>query len=114
MANKKGGRPSKQDDEKLCHSINLKLTSTDLKIIRDRAAKIGLTATQYARIMTLKGVVKSRFSVEELDLMRKVAGVSNNVNQIAKGLNSNFERFKIEAYGIIMYLKQLIDDSKKH
>ena len=114
MKNKKTGRPAKEEKEKLCHSINLKLTEDDLKTIRKRAAMIGLTATQYARIMTLKGTIKSRFSVDELDLLRKVAGVANNVNQISKRLNTDLRRYSIEACGVVLQLKKFIDDSKKH
>lgn len=103
------GRPPKEAGEKMNHSINLKLTESDLKTIRERATKVRLTATQYARMMTLKGVVKSRFAAEELDLMRKIAGVANNVNQIAKRLHSDYERYKMEGVGIVALLKTLIN-----
>ena len=43
-----------------------------------------MKATQYAREMALKGRVKSRFTIEELDLMRKLSGIANNLNQITK------------------------------
>lgn len=110
----KGGRPPKEKDEKLNRSINLKLTTGDYDMICKRAARVSLTATQYARMMTLKGVIKNRFSTEQLDLMRKIAGVANNVNQMAKRLNQSLNQYAIHACGVVMELKKLIDDSKKH
>lgn len=109
-----GGRPPKDANEKLSCSINLKLTAGDYDTICKRASRVSLTATQYARMMTLKGVIKSRFSVEELDLMRKIAGVANNVNQMAKRLNQSLSQYAIQACGVVSELKKLIDDSKKH
>jgi hypothetical protein len=82
----KRGRPAKEK-EKLNHSINLKLTEKDFTSIKEKAAKLGMKATRYAREMVLKGGIKSRFTLEELDLMRKLSGIANNLNQIAKKAN---------------------------
>lgn len=50
----KRGRPGKEK-EKLNFSINLKLTETDFNSVKDKAEKIGMKATRYAREMVLKG-----------------------------------------------------------
>lgn len=84
---KKVGRPTKEK-EKLSTSINLKLTEADFKKVNEKAEKLGMKATQYTREMTLKGGVKSHFTLEELDLMRKLAGMANNLNQLARKANS--------------------------
>ena len=114
MREKLKGRPPKAAAEKLNRSINLKLTESDYTTIRERAAKVALSPTQYARMMTIKGAIKSRFSVEELELMRKIAGVSNNINQIARRINSDYQQYKMEGLGIILFLKKMIDGCKKH
>ena len=80
------GRP-KKEKEKLNFSINLKLTEKDFFAVKEKAEKVGMKATQYAREMTLKGSIKSRFTIEELDLMRKLSGMANNLNQIARQVN---------------------------
>lgn len=77
------GRPKKKK-EKLSCSINLKLSEQDFKSVKEKAEKLGMKATQYAREMVLKGSVKLRFSLEDLDLMRKLSGMANNLNQIAR------------------------------
>ncbi len=83
---KKTGRPSKGGN-KLTIPINLKLTAKDFNSVKEKAGKLGISPTQYAREIVLKGSIKSRFSLEQLDLMRKLSGMANNLNQIAKHTN---------------------------
>lgn len=115
MENKKNdkvkrGRP-KKEKVRLSISINLKLTESDFKTVKEKAEKLGMKATQYAREMTLKGGIKSRFTLEELDLMRKLGGMGNNLNQIAKQANkSGFGQVGIEIVNIALQIKQLLDD----
>lgn len=106
----KKGRPAKGND-KLSTSINLKLTEEDFKTVKEEADKLGMKATQYAREMTLKGGIKSRFTLEELDLMRKLGGMGNNLNQIARQANkSGFAQVSVEIVNIALQIKQLLDD----
>ena len=106
----KMGRPIKEKG-KLSTSINLKLTEEDYKSVKGKAERLGMRATQYAREMTLKGNVKNRFSMEELDLMRKLVGMANNLNQLAKKANQEgFENASKVAYMLILELKNLLHD----
>lgn len=104
------GRP-KKEKKKLSVSINLKLTEEDYNSVKDKAEKLGMRATQYAREITLKGSIKSRFTIEELDLMRKLAGMANNLNQTAKQANkSGFTQVSIELAHIAFQIRELLDD----
>ena len=104
------GRPAKEK-AKLSTSINLKLTEADFNKLKEKAGKLGLKATQYAREMVLKGCVKSRFTLEELDLMRRLAGIANNLNQIAKKANqTGFITEAIEIKGVMARIKQMFND----
>lgn len=104
------GRPPK-GDSKLTKSINLKLAISDYNAIQKKAEKVGLTATQYVREMTLNGGVKSRFTTQELDLMRKLAGEANNLNQLAKRANQvGFQRVGNEIMVVVEWIKALFDD----
>ena len=107
---RKTGRPVKEK-EKLSVSINLKLTEDDYKSVREKAERLGLKATQYAREMTLKGGIKSRFTLEELDLLRKLAGMANNLNQLAKKANTDgFQQAGMNAFYLFCEIKKLLDD----
>ena len=106
----KTGRPAKEK-AKLSISINLKLTEDDYKTVKEKAEKLGMKATQYVREMTLKGRVKSRFTLEELDLMRKLAGMANNLNQVARQANkTGFSNSAMEVIIISEEIKKLLDD----
>ncbi|MBN9300699.1 MULTISPECIES: MobC family plasmid mobilization relaxosome protein [Dysgonomonas] len=104
------GRP-KKEKEKLNCSINLKLTEKDFTSVKQKAEKLGMKATQYAREMVLKGSVKLRFSLEDLDLMRKLSGMANNLNQIARQANkSGLANTAMEVISITTRIKKLLDD----
>ena len=85
---RKGGRPTKEE-KKLSSSISLKLTEADFKKVREKAKILGIKASQYGQEILLKGSIKSRFTLDELDLMRKLSGMANNLNQIARRVNRN-------------------------
>lgn len=104
------GRPIKEKD-KLSTSINLKLTEEDYKSVKEKAEELGMKATQYVREMTLKGAMKSRFTLEEHDLMRKLAGMANNLNQIARRINRNeFLQVGLDLVILANKIKELIND----
>ncbi len=107
----KKGRPKKEKTKLSC-SINLKLTEEDFNTVKEKAGALGMKPTQYAREMTLKGGIKSRFTLEELDLMRKLSGMSNNLNQIAKQANkSGFYNSATDVIMIADEIKKLFHDS---
>ncbi|MFR9600708.1 MAG: plasmid mobilization relaxosome protein MobC [Rikenellaceae bacterium] len=109
----KMGRPPKVIG-KLTRSINLKLSEMDYVDLLIKAERLNLTPTAYARQLVVSGKVVSPFSGEELQLLRDLAGEANNLNQIAKHLNSGEMQYKLTACAVIIKLKKILDDSKKH
>jgi predicted DNA binding CopG/RHH family protein len=104
------GRPAKEE-KKLSRSINLKLTEDDYKAIVQKAADIGMKPTQYARKMVLNGRIKSRYTKEELDLRRKIVGMANNLNQIARKANAGgFDNVGWALIDLWEDLRKLLDD----
>jgi predicted DNA binding CopG/RHH family protein len=104
------GRPAKEEN-KLSRSINLKLTGADFDIITERAASVGMKPTQYARQMVLNGSIKSRYTKEELDLRRKIAGMANSLNQLARRANKDgFEDVGGVLLDLYKELVKLLDD----
>ncbi|MFV0521183.1 MAG: MobC family plasmid mobilization relaxosome protein [Mangrovibacterium sp.] len=104
------GRP-KKEKEKLSCSINLKLTQKDFSSVKEKAEKLSMKTTQYAREMVLKGSAKLRYTIEDMDLMCKLAGMANNLNQIARQANkSGFANTAMEVISITAKIKKLLDD----
>ena len=107
------GRPAKEE-KKLSRSINLKLTESDFDAIRQKAENIGMKTTQYARQMVLRGRIKSRYTKEELDLRRKLAGMANNLNQLTRKANADgYGKSATQADYLLSWLRHLLDDSEK-
>lgn len=107
---KNKGRPAK-GNAKLSTSINLKLTEVDFKKVNEKAEKLGMKATQYVREITLKGSIKSHFTLEELDLMRKLSGMANNLNQLARKANSiGYKAAEKALFELACEIKKLLDD----
>lgn len=104
------GRPAKGED-KLTVSINLKLTESDYNSVKEKAEELGMKPTQYVRQMTLRGEIKSRYTLVQLDLMRKLAGMANNLNQVARQANkSGFSNSVMEVIKVTGQIKKLLDD----
>ena len=107
------GRPAKEKAKLSC-SINLKLIESDFDAIRQKAESLGMTATQYARQMTLNGRIKPRYTKEELDLRRKIAGMANNLNQLARKANTDgYAKSAAQVNYLCSYLRHILDDSKE-
>lgn len=113
MRKKNVGRPPKRYN-KLTHSINLKLSEFDYQNLQLKAKEFRTTPTQFARDMVLNGSVKSPFTEEQMGLMQALAGVANNLNQIAKHLNEGLKSHKMDALVMIERIKKMMNDSKKH
>ncbi|MFR9527540.1 MAG: MobC family plasmid mobilization relaxosome protein [Rikenellaceae bacterium] len=109
----KVGRPPKVIG-KLTRSINLKLSEMDYVNLLTKAERLNLTPTVYARQMVVNGYVREPYTEEHLELLRKIAGEANNINQIAKHLNAGHGSYKLYALAMIEKLKKIIDDSKKY
>jgi hypothetical protein len=55
--------------------------------IKAKAAQARTNLSEFCLTLVLKGRIESHYSSEEISLMRKLAGISNNVNQISRALN---------------------------
>lgn len=87
----KGGRPQ-LEQAKSCR-ITGTFTEQELGLIKTKAHALGITRSEYVSMMANKGKIVDTFSSSQKDLIRKLIGLNNNINQIAKlahtaGINS--------------------------
>jgi hypothetical protein len=82
MKRKLTGRPAKvvKREVRAC----IRFTRPEYFIIREKAAKAGMTASAYLRQIAICTRVDSRLSDEERHFVRQLIGMANNLNQIAK------------------------------
>lgn len=83
----KGGRPSKKSHEKKKYQICLKLKTEEEYTLRSRCKQASLSKQEYLRQSILNSVVIQRINPEISDMIRKLCGMANNLNQIAKKAN---------------------------
>ena len=57
-------------------------------ILLGKAREASITRTEFLRRLITKAEVKARIKPEEMQLIRTISGMANNLNQIALWLNS--------------------------
>ena len=82
----KGGRPVKGAAEKLKYRVTVKMATEDYYLLKAKSA--GISASEFIRGCITKGGVKERLSKEHGDLIRKLCGMANNLNQLARKANA--------------------------
>ena len=84
----KGGRPTKTLSEKRKYQVLLLLNTMEYYTLLGKAREASVTRTEFLRRLITKAEVKARIKPEEMQLIRTVSGMANNLNQIAHRLNS--------------------------
>lgn len=82
MIRNKGGRPTKNLAEKRKYRLSLKLNTNEYLQLKSKAKNACKNRCDILRELILSGEVKQRISHEELDLIRKISGMANNLNQL--------------------------------
>ena len=85
---KKIGRPKLSDSEKLKYRIAVKFCTKDFYALKSRAKQAGMTCAEFARLAINGCEIRQRLTPEQMDCIRKLAGMGNNLNQIARKANA--------------------------
>lgn len=78
----KGGRPTKAVRRE--SHIRVRLTKTEYFLIEEKSKKAGITISEWFRKAAVKGKVLVRMSPEDIKVLRVLAGMANNLNQLTK------------------------------
>lgn len=84
----KGGRPVKGVAEKLKYRVTVKMATEDYHLLKSKAKSAGVSASEFIRGCISEGSVRERLSKEHGDLIRKLCGMANNLNQLARKANA--------------------------
>ncbi|MFI3294039.1 MAG: plasmid mobilization relaxosome protein MobC [Rikenellaceae bacterium] len=84
----RGGRPTVDESQKRTHSINIRLNLLELVMLKMSAKSAGISYSEYARQAITKGKVEPRITPETMSLVRRLCGMDNNLNQIARQANA--------------------------
>ena len=68
--------------------IPLRLTEKELQHLNQLAAQSGLSRERFLRALIMGKTIRPRPCTHHADLLRKVSGLCNNANQLAKVANT--------------------------
>ncbi|MDH6343758.1 hypothetical protein M2480_002923 [Parabacteroides sp. PFB2-12] len=103
----KGGRPRKELNQKRKYQVNVKLMTGEYYFLKSLAKSAALPINDYVRQCIKSSSVMPRITPEENDLIRKLIGMANNLNQIAKKANqAGYNTIRTE----YLFLADSIDD----
>lgn len=84
----KGGRPVKSVTEKLKYRITVKMATEEYYLLKSKAKLAGVLPSEFIRGCIRNGKVKERLTKEHCDHIRKLCGMANNLNQLARKANA--------------------------
>lgn len=107
---KKGGRPPKKLSEKRRYSVLLKLNTMEYFTLKSKASEAGINKNEFLRMLISESTIKPRVTPEQMRDIRQLAGIANNINQIAHRLHT----FGISTVPTeLRMLKLLVDEQLK-
>lgn len=112
-----GGRPHKIDSQLREKVVSTRVTKTEYLKLLEEAKSCCLSLSDFIyQILTVREVVP-RISQEEMDILRKLAGQSNNLNQLTKmahaaGIEAIIPQLSELNKGILKLIKSLSNDRK--
>lgn len=116
----KGGRPKLDAIQKKRYKLPpVRLCTAEYYTVVARAKQSGLSMTEYARQCIVNGYVVERISPEHIELYHKLAGIANNMNQLAHQANTfgylaDAAVYGLNAQNVSQIIKGIFNDSKNN
>ena len=106
----KGGRPKKSSTTRKDKTIAVCFSEPELYAIRHRAAEAKLPLSVYCHDAILNGVIKEPLKKEELETLRSLSNMGNNLNQLVKSAKFlSIKRLENEATRILESIQNIIN-----
>lgn len=71
------------------HVIPVHLNAKELRYLDEQVKKSGFSREEYLRSMIMGAEVRAKPCEHHADLIRKIAGLCNNANQLARAANTS-------------------------
>jgi predicted DNA binding CopG/RHH family protein len=82
--------------ENLNKKVEVRFTSSDLQRLKGLSKSANMSVSRYIRTACFNKKVEAKFTNEERSFFRNLAMIGNNLNQIAKTINSQIKDNTIE------------------
>lgn len=109
----KGGRPRLAAYQKRTKMVRTMFSGNDYVYVKYKAARAGLSVSEYCHQAAMGAAIRESVSPELMDSIRKLAGIANNVNQIAHQMHVyGFEAVKDQCLRIVAFISNIINQIK--
>ena len=106
----KTGRPAKAAGRKKGYCVSLKMDTQQYYTLKAKAREAGISISECIRQSVMEGAIKQRLNPETLDLIRKLCGMANNLNQVARKANAGgYEIARKENLQLASQIRQLVN-----
>lgn len=106
----KGGRPAKVAGQKKGYFIGVKMDTQEYYTLKAKAREAGISISECVRQSVMASVIKQRMNPETLDLVRKLCGMANNLNQVARKANAQgYENALQENLQLAVQIRKLVN-----
>lgn len=107
---RKGGRPKKSSVTRKDKTIAVCFSEPELYAIRHRATKANLSLSVYCHDAILDGEIKEPLKKEELETLRNLSNMGNNLNQLTKTAKFlGVKRLENEAQNLFNQIQNIIN-----
>ena len=79
----KGGRPRKPENEQRLHPVKVYFDEQSYRKLLNKRRRTGMSLSTLVYELAVNGYVKEPITKEEISLLRSLAGMANNLNQLA-------------------------------
>lgn len=88
MNKNKGGRPTKEESERLKNKTSVRFTDAEFSFVMAQSKRAGLPLATYINQSAMEQTVAERISPEMMAQLRQLFGIANNLNQAMHLANS--------------------------
>lgn len=107
---RKGGRPRKSAAQRKSKTIGVCFSEPELYTVTFRAKQAGLPLSVYCHDAILEGIIKEPLKKEELEVLRSLSKMGNNLNQLTKTARFlNTKRLEKEAEIVLNEIQTIIN-----
>ncbi len=94
--------------------VTIRLSETESGVLISKAKASQYSKSEFIRKALLNVTIKSKFTKEEVNLLRNLIGISTNINQLTKRVNSREDLLflSIELQRTLRNINNILDSFK--
>ncbi len=106
----KGGRPRKIAADKMKYKVTVKMSTLEYYTLKSKVKEADVSISEFVRSAIMKSSVVQRLTPKMHEEIRKLSGMANNLNQIARKANAiGYDHVRTEYLFLANKIDRLLD-----